>query len=263
MTTQQWYFTKGELHDTPTILDGRTFEQEQIDRLKGCHYLLSVGAKLALPQLVVVTASTYFHRFFMRQSMSRFHVYEIAATCLFVATKVEECTRRLKDIVLACAQKSQKNDKLRLEEDSKDFIRWKELMLYNEIIVLETLCFDLSVEHPQLRLLELEAQLKVQPSSVRKAWTLLYQSLGAPLCVLYKPKLVAAAALLLATNLSSSEKLNENWTETFDDVDVGQIYELAAEMLEHYMEHYLQKGSSSSQTNSPHPSQLHHTTNGH
>lgn len=44
---------------------------------------------------------------------------DIAATCLFVATKVEECTRRLRDIVIACAQKGQKNDKLKLEEDSK------------------------------------------------------------------------------------------------------------------------------------------------
>lgn len=86
---------------------------------------------------MVVTATTYFHRFFMRQSMVRYHVYvcmliikfqychnklllqDIAATCLFVATKVEECTRRLRDIVIACAQKGQKNDKLKLEEDSK------------------------------------------------------------------------------------------------------------------------------------------------
>lgn len=68
-------------------------------------------------------------------------------------------------------------------------------MLYNEIIVLETLCFDLSVEHPHMSLLELESQLKgkgssksfyfvfyftdyyilVSSSSIRKAWMLLYQ----------------------------------------------------------------------------------------
>ncbi|KAI7905952.1 cyclin-like protein [Cokeromyces recurvatus] len=260
----QWYFTKDELQDTPTILDGRTFEEEQIDRIKGCHYLLSVGAKLNLPQLVVVTATTYFHRFFMRQSMARFHVYDIAATCLFVATKVEECTRRLKDIIIACAQKGQKNDKLKLEEDSKDFIRWKETLLFNEIIVLETLCFDFTVEHPHLHLFELESELQVSPSSIRKAWMLLYQSLGAPLCLLYKPRIVAAAALLLATNLSNSDKLNENWFENLKDINVGQVYELAVEMLEHYREHYLVKSSSSSsQLNSPHPSQIHHTTNGY
>jgi hypothetical protein len=32
---------------------------------------------------------------------------------------VEESTRRLKDIVIVCAQKGQKNDKLKLDEDAK------------------------------------------------------------------------------------------------------------------------------------------------
>ncbi|CEI89741.1 hypothetical protein RMCBS344292_04090 [Rhizopus microsporus] len=178
----QWLFTKEDLYDTPSILDGISFEQEQTDRVKGCHYLLAVGAKLNLPQLVMVTATTFFHRFFMRQSMKRFHVYDIAATSLFVATKVEECTRRMKDIVTACAQKAQKNDKLSLEEDSKDFIRWKETLLHYEVILLETLCFDLT------------------------------------------PNLVAAAALLLASHFTTSEKLNENWYESLQDVDASEMH---------------------------------------
>jgi hypothetical protein len=49
-------------------------------------------------------------------------------------------------------------------------------------------------------------------------------SLGIPLCLLYKPKTVAAAALLLATNLSATDKLNENWFESLDDIDIGQVY---------------------------------------
>lgn len=85
-------------------------------------------------------------------------IKDIAATCLFVATKVEECTRRLREIVLACAQKASKNDNLKLEEDSKEFLRWKEAMLHNEVIVLETLCFDLSVEHPHTSLLAYESR---------------------------------------------------------------------------------------------------------
>ncbi|ORE23298.1 cyclin-like protein [Rhizopus microsporus] len=210
----QWLFTKEDLYDTPSILDGISFEQEQTDRVKGCHYLLAVGAKLNLPQLVMVTATTFFHRFFMRQSMKRFHVYDIAATSLFVATKVEECTRRMKDIVTACAQKAQKNDKLSLEEDSKQ--------------AHTSLC-------------QIEAQLQ--------------SSLGSPLCVLYKPNLVAAAALLLASHFTTSEKLNENWYESLQDVDASEMHELASEMLEYYMEHYLVKSSHhpSSQTSSPYP----------
>ncbi|EIE81123.1 hypothetical protein RO3G_05828 [Rhizopus delemar RA 99-880] len=44
----QWLFTKEDLYDTPSILDGVSFEQEQTGRVKGCHYLLAVGAKLNL-----------------------------------------------------------------------------------------------------------------------------------------------------------------------------------------------------------------------
>lgn len=47
-TLLQWYFTKDDLLDTPTINNGGTFEQEQLDRIKGCHYILAVGAKLGL-----------------------------------------------------------------------------------------------------------------------------------------------------------------------------------------------------------------------
>ncbi|GAA5803148.1 hypothetical protein HPULCUR_008623 [Helicostylum pulchrum] len=219
-TFLQWYFTKDDLLDTPTIIHGRTFEDEQLDRVKGCHFLLA----------------------------------DIASTCLFIATKVEECTRRFKDIVLACAQKASKNDNLHLKEDSKEFLRWKESLLHNEILVLDTLCFDLSVEHPHTSLMKFESQIMVSGTSIRRAWMLLYQSLGAPLCVLYKPCTIAAAALLLATSLSSNDKLNENWYENLPDIDVVQVHELAAEMLEYFMDHYLVK-SSTSQANSPHPSQ--------
>ncbi|KAF7725835.1 hypothetical protein EC973_009259, partial [Apophysomyces ossiformis] len=173
---------------------------------------------------------------------------DIAATSLYVASKVEETPRRFKDFVNACAQKAQKNDSLKLEEGSKDFMKWKDTMLHYEVILLETLCFDLAVEHPHTYLLELQSNF-----NVRKAWMLLFQSLGAPLCVLYHPKLIATAALLLAENLAS-DNLPENWWEEVD-VDIGQAHELAADMLEYYTDHYIKKASS----HSPHRPQLHQT----
>ncbi|KAI8098943.1 cyclin-like protein [Halteromyces radiatus] len=268
MIIDQWLYTKDELLDTPSIADGITFEQEQMDRTKGCHYLLAVAARLNLPQLVVVTAATFFHRFFMRQSMKRFHIYDMAATSLFVATKVEESTRRIKDFVNACAQKASKNDKLILDEDSKDFIKWKDTMLCNEVILLETLCFDLSIQHPHTCLLAMETQLNIPGSMLRKAWMLLYQCCGSPLCVLYQPNIVAGAALLLASHLSS-EPLEENWWE-LANLDGSMIHELASDMLGYYLDHYIKKSSSSSSSSSssflsssPRPihSNNHHHTN--
>lgn len=58
-------------------------------------------------------------------------------------------------------------------------------------------------------------------------------SLGAPLCVLYKPCTIAAAALLLATSLSSNDKLNENWYENLPDIDVVQVH---GKMIRNYIQ---------------------------
>ncbi|CAO3647426.1 unnamed protein product [Cunninghamella echinulata] len=186
----------------------------------------------------------------MRQSMKRFHVYDMAATCLFVATKVEESTRRIKDFINACAQKAAKNDKLTLEEGSKDFIKWKDTMLCNEVILLETLCFDLTIEHPHTCLLDFQTQLNVSGSILRKAWMILYQSCGSPLCVLYSPKTVAGAALLLASEFSS-ETLENSWWDQID-LDGSIIHEIASDMLSYYLEPYTKKVSSA--VNSPHRS---------
>lgn len=47
--------------------------------------------------------------------------------------------------------------------------------------------------------------------------------MGAPLCVLYKPETIAAAALLLATKLDN-DRSNENWVENLQDIDVVQVH---------------------------------------
>jgi hypothetical protein len=102
-------------------------------------------------------------------------------------------------------------------------------------------------------------------------------SCGSPLCVLYRPSVIAGAVLTLASHLSS-ETLEEGWWDLVHlDVSMihgtlggmawkrdvltlfGLLLELAAEILGYYMDHYVKKSSSSSssqppsQTQSPHP----------
>jgi protein BUR2 len=101
---------------------------------------------------------------------------------LFLSTKVEENTRKLRDIVNACAQKAQKNEKLQLSEDSKvsfdticydsyawytmidqtdsqDFQKWKNTILFGEGIVLEAMCFDMSILHPHTCLIQFSSEI--------------------------------------------------------------------------------------------------------
>ncbi|KAI9314612.1 cyclin-like protein [Dichotomocladium elegans] len=239
----QWYFSKAELLESPSILEGMSFKEMEYDRSKGCLYLLAVAAKLNLPQLVVATACTFFHRFYMRHSMKRFHVYDIAATSLLVATKVEECTRRLKDFINVCNQKAQKNDQLHIEENTREYKKWKDTVLANETVLLEAICFDFTIDHPQGIVLEIGEMLQVPDECIRRAWMLLYQALGMPLCLLYHPRMVASAALLLAWHFTYDTQPPEEWWEKIG-VDASSVHELAAEMLDYYHAHYLKRPSS-------------------
>jgi hypothetical protein len=74
-TPSQWLFTKSETRATPSIKEGLDPKQERSNRFKGIQFIDRVGRKLRLHQHTIATAAMFFHRFFMRQTMQRFHYY--------------------------------------------------------------------------------------------------------------------------------------------------------------------------------------------
>ncbi|ORX79610.1 cyclin-like protein [Basidiobolus meristosporus CBS 931.73] len=235
----QWYFKKEELERTPSIQDGTPFETELIERAKGCNFIVSVGRSLQLPQLTLATATTMLHRFFMRKSLKDYHYYDIGATCLFIATKVEETLRKLRDLIVVCVQKAQKNDQLLVDEDSKEFKRWRDMILYNEEIVMETICFDLAIEHPYVSLLRFVKELRGSKPLAQTAWAFLNDSLRTTLCVMYRPHIVAAAALYIASKYLD-EKLGDPaegkpWWEVID-ASIQDIQDASSQILDQYQQ---------------------------
>ncbi|TGZ83297.1 cyclin-like protein [Ascodesmis nigricans] len=195
----QWLFTEEELKRTPSNLDGITPQQEREMRSKGCNFITQLGIQLQLPQLTLATASMYLHRFYMQNSLKRYHYYEIAATALFLATKVEENMRKFTEIVAACVRAAQKNLSLQVHRDDKEFWRWKDCILSKEEFLLESLCFDLSVEVPYNHLLAYTEQLGKQTRTlIRTAWAFLNDAQLTMLCLMYPPKTIATAALYWA-----------------------------------------------------------------
>jgi protein BUR2 len=83
----------------------------------------------------------------------------IAATALFLANKTEENCRKTKDIIIAVAKVAQKNPKLIIDEQSKEYWRWRDSILMYEEVMLETLTFDLIVDTPQSQIIEIMKQI--------------------------------------------------------------------------------------------------------
>ncbi|KAH9981315.1 cyclin-like protein [Lactifluus volemus] len=88
----QWLFPISALSCTPTAQD-RSLHEEMYDRSRGIEFLYRLGTSIGLHSPGLFTAATWFHRFFMRYSMIDYHRQTVAAACIFLATKTEECGR--------------------------------------------------------------------------------------------------------------------------------------------------------------------------
>ena len=202
----QWLFTAAELDLTPSIMDGMSTEQELANRSKGVNFITQVGILLKLPQLTLATASVYLHRFFMRNSMvdlpgrPGLHHYAVAATALFLATKVEENCRKMKELVVACCRVAQKQPNLVVDEQNKEYWKWRDTILHNEDQLLETLCFDLQLEQPYRYLYDFLCYYGVQQDKNLRnvSWAYINDSNLTTMCLLFPARVVAGSALYAA-----------------------------------------------------------------
>lgn len=135
-----------------------------------------------------------------RNGIPKLQVLVAAATALFLASKVEESSRKMRELVLAFCRVAQKNPNLVIDEQSKDFWRWRDSILYNEDVFLETLCFDLTVESPHryvydmLRFYGLDQNKRVRNA----AWSFVTDSSQTQLCLLANSRTIAVASLYAA-----------------------------------------------------------------
>ena len=244
----QWLFTDSELLLTPSIVAGKLSpEKERENRGKGVNFILQAGIMLKLPQITLATASVFLHRFYMRHSMvdvpgkvPGYHYYSMAATCLFLATKVEENCRKMKELVIACVRVAQKDPSKLVDEQDSEYWRWRDNILHSEDVLLEALCFDLSLEAPYKTLFELLLQLHQENHKrLRNAgWAFVNDSCLTMLCLLFSSRTIAASALYAAAKYTGvtfpDDSSGRPWWELagVDIVEVRRACNYMADMYE-------------------------------
>jgi protein BUR2 len=122
---------------------------------------------------------------------------QIAAVVLFLATKVEEHSRKIKEIVIACCRVAQKNPVLLVDEQTKDFWRWRDTILLNEDFVLEILCFDLTIESPYTLMYDFLKKYEVANNKVLRdtCWAFINDTNMTHMCLLFPSRTIAVAAI--------------------------------------------------------------------
>jgi hypothetical protein len=96
-----WFITAQHLSSTPSLSDGLAPSQVTLLRAETADFISQMGQQCKITQWAIATASVYLHVFFTRFSFSRFDRFEVAATCLFLAGKVEERRTRVDQVINA------------------------------------------------------------------------------------------------------------------------------------------------------------------
>ncbi|CAJ2650352.1 unnamed protein product [Trifolium pratense] len=238
-TLGRWYMSRKEIEENaPSRKDGIDLKKETYLRKSYCTFLQDLGMRLKVPQVTIATAIIFCHRFFLRQSHAKNDRRTIATVCMFLAGKVEETPRPLKDVILISYEMIHKKDPAAAQRiKQKDvYEQQKELILLAERVVLATLGFDLNVQHPYKPLVEAIKKFNVAKNALAQvAWNFVNDGLRTSLCLQFKPHHIAAGAIFLAAKFlkvklpSDGEKV---WWQEFD-VTPRQL-EVSNQMLELY-----------------------------
>mmetsp|Transcript_10303 Transcript_10303/g.47289 ORF Transcript_10303/g.47289 Transcript_10303/m.47289 type:complete len:250 (+) Transcript_10303:214-963(+) len=206
---------------SPSREHGICARLEATFRWSYCDFLKDVGIELKMPQLTIATAVVFCHRFYARHSHGLIENdrFIVATACLFLAAKVEETPKPIKEVVRVAylvQHKSEYDNAVKRIHQKERFEEHREKVLQAERLILHTVGFDFNVEHPYKHILNLARELcksdeKLEMHHRRAtqvAWNFANDSLRTTLCLQFCPRDIAHAAVNLSFNIQQVMRCN-------------------------------------------------------
>jgi len=236
-----WYWEKKELRTTPSQEKGLDFDTETRYRREGVRFLMELGKALNLSHTTMATAAVYYHRFYMFHAFQDFPRYVVSTCTLFLAGKAEETPKKCRDIIRVVRQLTNDRQFATFGNDPRE-----EIMVL-ERVLLQTIKFDLQVDHPYESIIKFAKSLKGDQNKLQKmvqmSWTFVNDSLCTTLCLQWEPEIVAIAVMYLAVKLSKfevkdwinrSSKQVHWWDQYAEDLEIPDLEEICHQVLDLY-----------------------------
>ncbi|XP_016441263.1 cyclin-L1-1 [Nicotiana tabacum] len=220
-----FYLTEEQLINSPSRKDGIDDVTETTLRIYGCDLIQESGILLRLPQAVMATGQVLFHRFYCKKSFARFNVKRVAASCVWLASKLEESPRKARQVLNVFHRMECRRENLPLEHldtSSKKYVDLKADLIRTERHLLKEMGFICHVEHPHKFISNYLATLEAPAKLRQEAWNLANDSLRTTLCVRFKSEVVACGVVYAAAR-RFQVPLPENppWWRAFDADKAG------------------------------------------
>ncbi|KAI8908495.1 cyclin-like protein [Gorgonomyces haynaldii] len=209
-----------QLENSPSVNRGFTFEQELVSRVQLSQLLLDSAILLKLPQVAASTGQVLLQRILFLVSIGTVPVLELIGGLLYLTTKLEECPRKLRNIIgvlqYLFAERSGK-PYTPMNPSSEEYHDLRQGILEAETRILGKLAFEVHVEHPHGYLINFLQSLDLidHPSFPQKAWNYLNDSYRTLVCVLYQAKTIACGIIYL-TAFDLGHSLPFQWHLLFD-----------------------------------------------
>ncbi|KAL7526471.1 hypothetical protein ACHAWF_001784 [Thalassiosira exigua] len=283
----------------PSVLhrpDPMTPEAERQARRRTCRFIEEAGQRsLRLPRVAVATATVFFHRFYARHAFQKHDRFEVAMACLLLAGKTEESPKKLDLVIRECwklrrrAQQQQQKltgqqggespslagasptaipsppsassgGDVQIDPKSEEYVRLKERVLLLERVILHTIGFELSVDHPykflvdcvqgmnKKRLLEYAKpplgkdgnplpkgaqNNQMVQELAQNAMNFANDSMHASLCLQYAAGEIAMACVYLSGKYSGIRPVGGRpWIELLDRISVEDLTSISMQILE-------------------------------
>ncbi|XP_039298107.1 cyclin-L1-like [Nilaparvata lugens] len=202
MSLNNCLLPESKLSLTPSKLDGLDSETETDLRILGCEMIQTGGILLRLPQVAMATGQILFQRFYYSKSFMRYPMETTAMACLFLASKVEDSPRRIRDVMSVFHHieqiKSQKT--LQPMQLNYHYIILEKQVIMTERRVLEELGYCVHVKNPHkiiVMYLQVLGYEKPQPI-IQLSWNYMNDSLRSDVFMRYDPETVACACIYLS-----------------------------------------------------------------
>lgn len=255
-----------DISQLPSLQDGMTIQEEFMKRRKTCRFIEEAGRILKLPRVAIATAMVFFHRFYAKHSFAQHDRFEVAVACLLLAAKTEESPKKLMVVLEECQKLKWRGMQAGsatakapdLDPKGEEFSKLKERVLLLERVILHTIGFELSIDHPYKFLVEQIKQLvqsrklmyKNAPPAgissqqqqqqhmmnemVQLAMNFANDSMHTCLCLQFDPKKIAMMCVYLAAQFGHFVPANESdgWCDSLLPIDSFSLASIALQLVE-------------------------------
>ncbi|CAL8072864.1 unnamed protein product [Orchesella dallaii] len=235
LTLENVLLPNEKLSPTPSSLDGLDEDSETDLRIMGCELITTAGILLKLPQTAMATGQVLFQRFYYSKSFIRQPMEPTAMACIYLASKIEEAPRRIRDVVnvfhhIKLVRAGKPIQPMILDAA---YIRLKNDVTLAERRVLKELGFCVHVKHPHKLIVIYLQQLTYDNESefVQLSWNYMSDALRSNVFVRYTPEAIACACIYLSARILKIPLPNSPpWFVIFDTTE-AQIIDICESIL--------------------------------